>query len=115
MSDKELIIRSLEKVDRRIRTNRLLRDVTFGLSIFLLVPLFFKAWDLFRPFRGITVAVVLTLWFVGVIGYLIWRILEHSPLSHAASALDTKASLHDEIKSAYWFVTNPRGVAHSAD
>jgi hypothetical protein len=115
MSDKELIIRSLEKVHRRMRMNRLLGDLTFGLSVFLLLPILFKTWDLFQPFRGITVAVVLTLWFIGVIAYFIWRLSERTPLSQAAAALDSKASLRDEIKSAYWFVTNPNSTQRSAD
>ena len=115
MSDKELIIRSLEKLDQRIRMNRLLRSLAFGLSIFLLVPVLFKLLDLFSPFRGITVAVVLGLWFVALIAYCIWRISERTPLANAASELDNRASLHDEIKSAYWFLTNTNNSIRSAD
>lgn len=115
MSDKELIIRSLEKVHRRLRINRLLGDLTFGFSIFLLIPVLFKIWDLFHPFRGITVAVVLTLWLIGVITYFVWRMSERTPLTDAAAALDNKASLNDEIKSAYWFVTNPNSTQRSAE
>jgi len=115
MSDKEIIIRSLEKVERRIRLNRLLRELTFGLSIFLLVPVLFKTWDLFRPFRGITVIVVIGLWLIGVIGYFAWRISQKSTLAYAAAAIDHRATLRDEIKSAYWFLSNPTGVHRSSD
>jgi hypothetical protein len=113
MSDKELIIKSLEKVDRRIRTNRLFREFTVGLSAFLLIPLLFKAWDLFRPFRGRTVVAVFVLWLIGVTAYLIWRMSGRSTLSQAAAALDLKASLKDEIKSAYWFATTPHAAQRS--
>jgi hypothetical protein len=115
MSDKEIIIRSLQKIDRRIRGNRLLREVTFGLSIFLLVPVVFKVWDLFSPFRGATVVTVLGLWFVGVIVYFTTRLSRKGNLAHAAAAIDRKASLHDELKSAYWFVTNPTAIKRSTD
>src|SRR6185436_7012538 len=115
MSDKELIISSLKKVERRIRANRLLRELTFGLSVFLLIPLLFKTWDLFWPFRGLTVVIVLALWLVGVIGYFIWRLSHKSSLSHVAAALDNKAALNDEIKSAYWFVTSSNTAPRSSD
>jgi hypothetical protein len=115
MSDKELIIRSLEKLNRRIRVNRLLRNLTFGLCLFLVVPLLFKILDLLSPFRGITVAVVLGLWFVALIAYCLWRVAERTPLADAASLFDSQALLHDEIKSAYWFVTSTNNSPRSAD
>src|SRR6185369_4025334 len=110
MSDREIIIRSLQKIDRRIWGNRLLRELMFGLSIFLLVPVVFKIWDLFRPFRGVTVIAVLGLWFIGVVGYFASKFSRKGSLSHAAAAIDKKASLHDELKSAYWFVMNPTAI-----
>jgi len=114
MSDKELIIRSLENVNRRIRTNRLLGELTSGFCAFLIIPVVFKVWDLFRPFSGLTVTIVLTLWLIGLIGYLAWRMSGRSSLYHAAAALDHRASLRDEIKTAYWFVTAP-AIQHSPD
>src|SRR5262245_28865561 len=104
MSDKEIIIRSLHKIDRRIRGNRLLRELMLGLSIFLLVPVIFKVWDLFRPFRGVTVITVLGLWFIGVVVYFASKLSRRGSLAHAAAEIDKKAALHDELKSAYWFV-----------
>src|SRR5262245_10669329 len=115
MSDKEIIIRSLQKIDRRIRGNRLLRELLLALSIFLLVPVIFKVWDLFRPFRGVTVITVLGLWFIGVVVYLATRLSGKGSLEHAAAAIDKKASLHDELKSAYWFVMNPTAIKRSTD
>jgi len=115
MSDREIIIRSLQKIDRRIRGNRLLRELMFGLSILLLVPVVFKIWDLFQPFRGVTVIAVLGLWFIGVVVYFASRLSRKGSLAHAAAAIDKKASLHDELKSAYWFVMNPTAVKRSTD
>ena len=115
MSDKELIIRSLEKADRRLRTNRALRELTTALTILLLIPLVFKACDLFRPFRGRTVVVFLSTWLSGVVAYAVWRISTRSTLGHTAAALDHKANLKDEMQSAYWFATNPDAIRRSGD
>jgi hypothetical protein len=115
MSDKELIIKSLQKADRRLRLNRLLDELTWGLSILLSVPLLFKAWDLFRPFRGRTVVIFLTAWLIAVIAYAVWRISQKTSLGHIAAAVDHKASLKDEVKSAYWFVMNPQALRRSGD
>ena len=96
MSDKELIIKSLEKVNHRLRTNHLLRELGFGLSIFLMVPVLFKAWDLFSPFRGRTVAIVLVLWLIGMVAYIVWKLSGKTALSHTAAAIDE-----------YWLVGSP--------
>ena len=55
MSDKEIIIASLRRVERRIRTNRLFNELTFSAALFLAVPLVLKIWDLFEPLRGVQV------------------------------------------------------------
>src|SRR5579884_4278107 len=115
MSDKELIIQSLERVERRIRLNRVLGELTFGIAIFLPVPVLFKLLDLFHPFRGLTVAIVLGLWLVALVAYLVWRTSGRTPLSQAAAMLDREAALRDEIKSAYWFITNGTTSEKSAD
>jgi hypothetical protein len=108
MSDREIIIKSLEKAERRLRTNRLFGDLTFSLSLFLLFPLVFKIWDLLSPFRGTTVAVVLGTWVTCLAFYSLWRTLQKGTLEQAAAQVDTKAGLADELKTAYWFITHPR-------
>jgi hypothetical protein len=108
MSDREIIVSSLRKAERRIRTNRLLGDLTFGLSVFLVFPFLFKIWDLFSPFRGRTVVTALTIWFVALIAYFVWRAREKGSLEQAASETDSRAGLYDELRSAYWFIRNPK-------
>ncbi len=108
MSDREIIIKSLEKAERRLRTNRLFRDLTFSLSLFLLFPIAFKIWDLFSPLRGGTVAVVLLVWLSALALYSLWRTLQMSTLEQTAAQVDKKAGLYDELKTAYWFITHPR-------
>src|SRR5687768_7077297 len=103
MSDREIIVSSLRKAARRIRTNRLLGDLTFSLSLFLLFPLLFKIWDLFSPFRGRTVVTVLGIWLVAFIAYVVWRATQKGSLEEAAAETDSRAVLYDELRSAYWF------------
>jgi len=107
MSDREIIIRSLKRAERRLRANRLLGDLTFGLSLFLLFPLAFKIWDLFSPFRGRTVAVVLVAWGTCLVLYSFWRILQKGTLEQTAAQVDRKAALYDELKTACWFIAHP--------
>jgi len=108
MSDKEIIIKSLKEVERRLRTNRLFRDLTGRFSLFMLFPLAFKIWDLFVAFRGTTVAIVLFVWFSLFVLYFLPRILQMGTLEETAAELDKKVGFCDELKTAYWFITHPR-------
>jgi hypothetical protein len=115
MTDKELIISSLQRVERRVRTNRLLRELALAMTVFMMVPVLFKIWDLFRPFRGLTVAIVLIMWLIGVAVFIGWKLSKKQTLADAASEIDKKASLRDELKSAYWFVSSNQTTQKSAD
>jgi hypothetical protein len=108
MSDREIIIRSLHRIERRLRANNLLRELAFGLSIFLAIPLALKLWDLLLPFRARTISVLLGIWLVAFVGFVLWRFRGKGSLSQAAASVDSKAGLYDGIKTAYWFINNPR-------
>src|SRR5262252_2197482 len=108
MSDKEIIIKSLKRAERRVRANRLFKDLSVGFSLLLLFPLAFKIWDLFSPFRAITVTLVLLVWVSFIALYFAWRILQIETLEKTAAQLDKKAELSDELKTAYWFISQPR-------
>ena len=108
MSDREIIIQLLRTVERRTRANRLFHELTVGLSIVLAVLIVFKIWDLFSPLRGLTIGVgagILSLTFVA---FAAWRIRVRGTLEQAAALIDGKAGLRDEIKTAFWFLNNPR-------
>ena len=107
MSDRDLIIGLLKRVERRTRANRFFKNAAACLSISLLIPIAFKLMDLVFPFRGRTVAVVLTLWVVGSIGYFVWRLRGSETLADVAARLDRKAELYDQMKTAYWFIRHP--------
>ncbi|PYS18053.1 MAG: hypothetical protein DMG11_34000 [Acidobacteria bacterium] len=103
MSDKDTIIRWLERVERRIRANRLFQELTLGLTLFLTFPLALKIWDLFYPLRGRTITIVVGVWMVSFAAYFVWRLLQKETLGQAAASVDRRAGLHDEIKTALWF------------
>jgi len=73
MTDKEIIIKSLERVERRIRTNRLLNELALGATFFLAFPLALKFWDLFDPLRGATIAVIAGIWVLLFVAYVVWQ------------------------------------------
>src|SRR5438876_6357897 len=108
MSDKEIIIKSLERVERRIRTNRLLNELALGATFFLAFPLALKVWDLFDPLRGATIAFIAGIWILLFAAYVVWRSLYRATLRQAAAVIDKAAGLNDEIKTAFWFIHNPR-------
>src|SRR6185436_18406223 len=106
MSDKEIIIGSLKRVERRIRTNRLFNELTLGAILFLAIPLLLKIWDLAAPLRGVTVSIIVGTWVLLFAAFLVCRSIQKGTLHHAAASVDQRADLHDEIKTAFWFINN---------
>jgi hypothetical protein len=108
MSDKEIIIASLRRVERRIRTNRLFTELNLGALLFLALPLLLKLWDLVQPMRGVTISIIAGIWVLLFAGYVAWRVIQKGTLEQAAASADRQAGLHDELKTAFWFINNPR-------
>src|SRR5437870_967207 len=108
MSDKEIIIKSLERVERRIRTNRLFNELALGATFFLAFPLALKIWDLFDPLRASAITIIAGIWVLLFATYVVWHSLRRGTLNQAAASIDRTAGLNDEIKTAFWFLNNPR-------
>lgn len=108
MSDKEAIIRLLVDTERRIRANRILTSTSANLVIALLVPIGFKLVDLLIPFRGTTVAVFFAAWGIATAAWLLWHARGSETLERAAAEIDQTAGINDEMKTAYWFIRNPK-------
>jgi len=108
MSDKEHIIRLLESAERRIRQNKILNDAAAGLAIALVFPVVFKLVDLITPLRGITVAIFLGLWAAVTLIWIATRTRSRESLEKTAAKIDQAAGAHDQIKTAYWFIRNPK-------
>src|SRR5712691_6540672 len=88
MSDKEIIIGSLRRVERRIRTNRLFNELTYGAALFLAIPVLLKIWDLFEPLRGVTVSIIVGIWVLLFTAFVAWRVIQKGTLNQAAASLD---------------------------
>ncbi len=108
MSDKEIIITSLRRVERRIRANRLFTELNLGAILFVAVPVLLKLWDLVEPLRGVTISIIVGTWILLFAAFVVWRLARKGTLGEAASSVDNRAKLQDELKSAFWFINNPR-------
>jgi hypothetical protein len=111
MSDKEIIITSLRRIERRIRANRLLSELNLGAALLLVIPVLLKLWDLVVPMRGVTVSILVGTWVLLFVGFVTWRLTQKGTLEQAAGSADKEAGLHDGLKSAFWFINNPRQSA----
>src|SRR5690242_14181956 len=108
MSDTEIILQLLRRVEWRLRAASLLHDFMLAVSSVLGLVIALKVWDLFSPLGTATV-VIFTLACIGIVaGYFLWRLRQRVPLYEAAASIDRKARLNDEIQTAAWFIGNPR-------
>src|SRR3989442_236346 len=90
MSDKEIIIAALRRVERRIRTNRLFTELNLGAILFLAIPLLLKVWDLFQPLRGVTISIIVGIWVLLFAVFVVWRIIQKGTLEQAAASADKR-------------------------
>src|SRR5262245_18944325 len=108
MSDRDLILNFLEKAERRLRSNKRFNDIASTLALAFIFPVVFKALDLIFFFRGRTILVFLGVWFAATVVFVLRRLRGRNPLSHIAGNIDNQANLNDQLKTAYWFIENPR-------
>jgi len=109
------VLRALQRAERRMRTNRLCRDAVVGITALLLLATCLKSLQLVFLLRGATVYIPLAFCCAALAGYLGWKFRSPEQLTRVAAAIDRRASLHDEIKSAYWFITNPDTSQHRSE
>jgi hypothetical protein len=108
MSDRDLIIKFLETAEKRARSNKRFNEIAMALAIAFIIPVAFKLLDLVFLFRARTVTAFFALWLIGTVTWIVWRIRGRHTLSQVAANIDRKASLNDQLKTAYWFIRNPR-------
>jgi hypothetical protein len=108
MSDRELIIHFLEKAEKRARSNKRFNDIAVALAIAFVIPVAFKLLDLIFLFRGRTVLIFLGLWALATVVWIVGRLRRKDSLSKVAGKIDSKERLNDQLKTAYWFIQNPR-------
>ncbi|HWQ37488.1 MAG TPA: hypothetical protein VNM24_02605 [Burkholderiales bacterium] len=104
MRDHEVILDLLGRVARRLWAERALQEIGFGLSLVLFSLL---AYRLVQPALGATPGgAVSVAGLSAVLGAglacVAWRAGLRTTLAQAAAAVDARARLKDEIKTAYW-------------
>ena len=93
MSDSESIIRLLKAAEKRVRGNRVIQEIAYGLSIALIIPVLFKILDFFVGFRLTTVAIFFIVWTVITVLWLYWRTRGLAkPLQEVAANLDSRST-----------------------
>jgi len=107
-SEREAIVGALQRVRRRLRLNRALRDAALlgGLGVLSLLT-----WRLLRVFgdalpaaSALTILTATLLWVCGL-GWLVRnRLADQRSLAGVAAEADDRAELKDELASAYWFL-----------
>jgi len=108
MTDKDVILRFLEKAEKRARSNKRFNEIATTLAIAFIIPVAFKLLDLVFLFRARTVSLFFGFWLVGTLAWMVWRIRGRNSLAQVAASIDRKVSLNDQLKTAYWFIRNPR-------
>jgi hypothetical protein len=103
-ADKEIILRLLQRVERRTRANRLSYELTCGIAVVLSIPIAVKTWDLFSPLATTTVRTTLLVSTIVFLSYAAVRIFRKGTLFQAAASIDEKANLYDAMTSASWFI-----------
>ena len=106
MKDCDEIIRLLRAVAGRMRAARVLQEAGFALCVVLFALAVF---ELIRiPLAAILTDVHRSFLLAGLVifcGAVLWRALRRVSMAQAASLVDSRLPLHDEIKSAYWFAS----------
>ena len=94
----------LRKIDRRVRMNGVLDHFSIATCLVLGVLVVFQAGRMLFPIApppSVTVVAASAALFAA---FLLWSQRGGSRLARAAAVADTGADLHDELKTAYWFL-----------
>jgi len=110
MKDSEIIVGVLGGIGRRLWVGRALREAFFGLCVLLFFLIAFRLAGAVQPAgipaSGIPAWLPIGIAVAALVACLAWRISRRVTLSQAAAEADSRAALRDELKSAYWFVSN---------
>jgi hypothetical protein len=89
---------------------RALQEILFGSSVLLFFLIALRMAGASRPAAipaaGMAMAVAVAVALLAFVAYIAWRASRAVTLAQAAAQADARAVLHDELMSAYWFVTH---------
>lgn len=103
-SSQSVISGVLARIDRQVRLNRVIDHLSIALSLVLATLVSVELIGMVVP---ITVPPTLLIVVIAVVGYLLflaWSQIGARQLGLAAGVADSRGNLHDELKSAYWFM-----------
>ncbi len=106
-SDRATVVRALAAVQRRLRLDRLARELLIGFSISMALPLAVALSHLFTPLAPEVLWIVAGVWLLGFGIFAGRRLSQKGSIARAAASVDARAGLEDELKSAAWFVSQP--------
>ena len=98
------IVGVLRRIDRKIRLNGLMEQLSVSLCLVLGLLLTIRITDLLLP---ITTPSVSSIWVVGMLFFtvfVLWSRLHIKRFGRAAGVADMYGSLNDEMKTAHWFM-----------
>src|SRR5262245_43585639 len=97
MSDTEIVIHLLRRIERRLRATRLQEELPRGLSVILVVLIVLKIWDQ-------TITYMTAMGAALFVGYVVWCLRKKEGFYRAAASIDRKAALNDQMTTALWFI-----------
>lgn len=110
MKDREIILGVLHGIGRRLWVGRAVREALFGLCVLLYCLIALRIAGALHPAgiptAGIPAWVPMAAGIALFAAYLAWRISRKVSLDQAAAHADSGAALHDELKSAWWFLSH---------
>jgi len=111
MSDQEIILHTLARVRRRLQIGHVVHDATV---LLWLIAVAVALWRVLRMAGGhapalsaVAILVALLLWVGGLLVLSRRLLARRTSLARAAAEVDSRAALHDELKTAYWFIAHP--------
>lgn len=110
MSNREVILRALERVRRRLRLGRALHDAATALGMLAVGLMLWRVLNMFAGSAPIVAAAVLAallLWAGGLFLLARNRLAPRCTLGEAAASADARAGLKDELTTARWFLEHP--------
>lgn len=111
MSDQEVILLALARVRRRLQASRRMHDALIVLCLVAVGLMLWRALLLAgENAPALAAAAILTAviaWFAGLFALVRGHLSHRVTLARAATEADARASLDDELTTAYWFIEHP--------
>ena len=103
-SEQLVISGTLARIDRQVRVNRVLDHLSIAVSLLLATLVSLKIIGMLVPIAAPSPLLIVGISTAAFLGFLAWSQYGAQHLGQAAAVADARGNLHDEIKSAYWFM-----------